>query len=163
MIKVPIKNVKLGCNVEIPYPELVNLYECEIGNNNFIGPFVEIQKGVKIGNYNKIHSHTFICSKVKIGNYVFIGHGVIFSNDKYPVHRKMDEWKETIIEDHVIVGNNSTILPVKIDKYVIVGAGTVVTKDVPPYKIVIGNPGKIIGDVRNEKYKGKFNFDWWKE
>lgn len=158
---MPIKDTKLGKNVNIPYPDLVNIYGCEIGDNCLIGPFVEIQESVKIGNYVRIQSHTFICSKVKIGNYVFVGHGVMFINDKYPVHREPENWSETTIEDHVIIGSNSTVFPVKIGKYAVIGAGAVVTKDVPPYKVITGNPGKITGDVR--EMKEKFNFDWWKE
>lgn len=143
---MPIKNVNLGSNVNIPYPDLVNLYECKIGDNCFIGPFVEIQKGVIIGNNTRIQSHSFICSKVKIRNNVFIGHGVMFINDRYPVHRNPEDWEETIVEDGVVIGSNATILPCKIGKNALIGAGAVVTKDVPPDKIVVGNPAKIIGE-----------------
>jgi len=143
---MPIKNVDFGNNVSIPYPDLVNLYDCKIGDNCFIGPFVEIQKGVTIGNNTRIQSHSFICSKVKIKNEVFIGHGVMFINDKYPVHRNPEDWDETIVEDRVIIGSNATILPCKIGKNALVGAGSVVTKDVPTNKIVAGNPAKIIGE-----------------
>jgi len=143
---MPIKNVKLGKNVIIPYPDLVNLYGCEIADNCFIGPFVEIQRDVKVGEKTRIQSHTFICSKVTIGREVFIGHGVMFVNDKHPVHTNPEDWEETIVENKVIMGNNATILPCKIGKNALVGAGAVVTKDVPPNKIVAGNPAKIIGD-----------------
>jgi len=143
---MPIKNVEFGNNVSIPYPDLVNLYDCKLGDNCFIGPFVEIQKGVTIGNNTRIQSHSFICSKVKIKNEVFIGHGVMFINDKYPVHRNPEDWDETIVEDGVIIGSNATILPCKIGKNALVGAGSVVTKDVSPNKIVAGNPAKIIGE-----------------
>ena len=143
---MPIKDVKLGKNVIIPHPDLVNLYECEIDNNCFIGPFVEIQKDVKIGEKTRIQSHSFICSKVKIRREVFIGHGVVFVNDRYPVHRNPEDWEETIVEDRVVIGNNATILPCKIAKNALVGAGAVVTKNVPTDKIVAGNPAKIIGE-----------------
>ena len=136
---MPIKNVKLGKNVKIQYPELVNLYGCDIGDECFIGPFVEIQKGVKIGRGSRIQSHTFICSKVKIGKKVFIGHGVVFINDRYPVHHNPKDWKETIVEDKAMVGSNATILPCRIGKGALIGAGSVVTKDVPAGIIVIGN------------------------
>lgn len=136
---MPIKNVKLGKNVKIPYPKLVNLYGCDIGDECFIGPFVEIQKGVKIGRGSRIQSHTFICSKVKIGKKVFIGHGVVFINDRYPVHHNPKDWKETIVEDKAMVGSNATILPCRIGKGALIGAGSVVTKDVPAGIIVIGN------------------------
>ena len=141
---MPIKNVKIGKNVDIPFPKLVNLYGCEIGNDCLIGPFVEIQTGVKIGEKTRIQSHSFICSKVRIGREVFIGHGVMFINDKYPVHRDFNDWQEIIVEDGVVIGSNATILPCRIGKNALIGAGAVVTKDVPFGKIVIGNPAKVI-------------------
>jgi len=143
---MPIKNVKLGKNVKIPYPELVNLYGCEIGDNCFIGPFVEIQEDVKMGENCRIQSHTFICSKVRMGRDVFVGHGVVFINDKHPVRRDPKDWEETIVEDWVVIGSNATILPCRIGKNALVGAGAVVTKDVPPNAIVVGNPARIIGE-----------------
>lgn len=141
-----LKDVKLGKKVKIIFPELVNLYGCEIGDESMIGPFVEIQAGVKIGKNTRIQSHSFICSKVIIGKRVFVGHGAMFINDKYPVHRNSKDWQETVIADDVVIGNNATILPCKIGKNALIGAGAVVTKDVPPGKIVAGNPAKIIGD-----------------
>lgn len=143
---MPIKNVKLGGNVKIPYPELVNLYGCEIGDNCFIGPFVEIQNDVIIGAGTRIQSHAFICSKVIIGKDVFIAHGVIFANDRYPVRRNSEEWEETLVGDKVVIGNNATILPCKIAEEAMIGAGAVVTKDIPAKKIVVGNPARVIGD-----------------
>lgn len=121
----------------------VNLYGCKIGDNCMIGAFVEIQSNVKIGDNVRISSHSFICSKVKIGNNVFIGHGVVFINDLFPP-RTEKYWQETIIEDDVSIGSNVTILPVKIGKNSLVGAGSVVTKDVPPNSVVVGNPARII-------------------
>lgn len=143
---MPMKNVKLGKNVNIPCPELVNLYDCEIGDNCLIGPFVEIQNDVKIGANSRIQSHSFICSKVKIGKNVFIGHGVMFINDKHPVHRDPKYWEEVIVEDNVVIGSNATILPCRIGKNALIGAGSVVTKDVPTNKVVAGNPAKTIGE-----------------
>lgn len=143
---MPLKNVKLGKNVRIPFPELVNLYGCEIGDDCLIGPFVEIQNDVKIGKESRIQSHTFICSKVTIGERVFVAHGVMFINDRYPVRRDPKDWEEVIVEDDVVIGSNATILPCRIGKNALVGAGAVVTKDVPSDKAVAGNPAKIIGD-----------------
>ena len=141
---MPIKNVKLGKNVKIPYPELVNLYGCEIGDECFIGPFVEIQCDVKIGARTRIQSHAFICSKVRIGRDSFISHGAVFINDRYPVRKNPKDWEKTIVEDGVVIGSNATILPCKIGKKATVGAGAVVTKDVPPAKTVLGNPAKVV-------------------
>lgn len=147
---MPIKNVKFGKNVKIPYPELVNLYGCRIGDNSFIGPFVEIQENVVIGKNCRIQSHSFICSKVKIGNNVFVGHGVMFINDKYPPRRNKKYWEEVAIEDNVVIGSNATILPCIIREGALIGAGAVVTKEVGPYEIVAGNPAKKIG-IRKKK------------
>lgn len=110
-----------------------------------IGAFVEIQSDVKIGNNTRISSHSFICSKVEIGSNVFIGHGVMFINDLYPP-RAEEHWQKTVIDDGVSIGSNATILPVHIGKNSVIGAGAVVTKDVPPNTTVVGNPGKIIGN-----------------
>lgn len=143
---MPIKNVKLGKNVKIPYPELVNLYDCEIGDNCLIGPFVEIQSNVKIGMRARVQSHTFICSKVTIGKDVFIGHGVVFINDKHPVNYDSSKWEETIVDDGAVIGSNATIFPCRIGKDALVGAGAVVIKDVPPNKTVVGNPARLMGN-----------------
>lgn len=142
---MPIKNVKLGKGVKIPHPELVNLYGCEIGDNCFIGPFVEVQSDVTIGPGTRIQSHSFICSKVRIGKDVFVGHGVIFINDRYPVRRNTKDWEEIIIEDKVVIGSNATLLPCRIGKGALVGAGAMVTKNIPARKIVAGNPAKLVG------------------
>ena len=145
---MPLKNVKFGKNVKIPYPELVNLYGCSLGDECFVGPFVEIQEGVKIGAKSRIQSHTFICTGVVIGKNVFVGHGVMFINDRYPVQRDKRKWEKTIVEDGAVIGNNATILPCRIGKNAVVGAGAVVTRDVPPNKVVVGNPARVIGERR---------------
>ena len=126
--KSQIKNVKFGKNVTIIEP--VNLYGCKIGDNCFIGPFVEIQEKVIIGNNTRIQSHSFICSNVKIGNKCFIGHGVKFVNDKFHNNKLLkNKFLKTTIGDKVLIGSNSTILPVLIENEVTIGAGSVVTKE----------------------------------
>jgi acetyltransferase-like isoleucine patch superfamily enzyme len=147
-----IQQVKVGENVKIF--KFVNLYGCQIGDNTKIGSFVEIQKGVEIGKNCKISSHTFICEGVKIGNGVFVGHNVSFINDIYPrattqegVLQTEADWQmaETIIEDGASIGTGATILGgIRIGKNAIVGAGAVVTKNVPENAVVVGNPAKII-------------------
>lgn len=126
----------------IPFPHLCNIYSQDIGEDTFIGPFVEIQKGAKIGRRCRIQSHTFICSGVTIGDDVFIGHGVMFVNDKYP--KVGQEWEElpTVVENGVSIGSGAVILPVVIGANALVGAGSVVTKNVPWGAVVKGNPAK---------------------
>lgn len=135
-----LNNVKMGENVKIS--PMVNLYGCELGDNCFIGPFVEIQSDVKIGNNTRISSHSFICEGVKIGKNVFVAHGVMFVNDKFTEER--DDWvlRTTQIGDNVRIGSNATIMPVKIGNNVVIGAGAVVTKDIPDNIVVKGNPAK---------------------
>ena len=142
--KIKIKNVKFGKNVKIIEP--VNLYECKIGDNTFIGPFVEVQKNVVIGRNCKIQSHTFICENVTIQDNVFISHGVVFINDTFssggPANGNKNLWKKTTIGKNVSVGSNSTILPVSICNNVVIGAGSVVTKKITKRGIYAGNPAK---------------------
>ena len=148
-------DVKLGKNVKIF--SFVNLYGCEIGDNTKIGTFVEIQKNAVIGRNCKISSHTFICEGVHIEDDVFIGHNVTFINDLYPrataVSGKLqteEDWKvvETFIKRGASIGSSTTILAgVTIGENALVGAGSVVTKDVPPNMIVAGNPAKILREV----------------
>jgi UDP-2-acetamido-3-amino-2,3-dideoxy-glucuronate N-acetyltransferase len=143
-------NVVLGHDVKIY--AFVNLYGCEIGDESRVGTFVEIQKGAKIGRRVKISSHTFICEGVGIEDYVFIGHGVMFINDKYPRATTEDgelqteaDWEcvPTLVKKGASIGSNATILcGVTIGENAIVGAGSVVTHDVPPGAIVAGNPAR---------------------
>ncbi len=133
-----MKKVSVGDNVVIsPY---TNLYECTLEDNVFIGPFVEVQSNVRIGKNSRISSHTFICSGVEIGEDTFIAHGVMFVNDKFTEERSGWIERKTKIGNKVRIGSNATILPVTIGDGVIIGAGAVVTKDVPPNTTVYGNP-----------------------
>lgn len=139
-----IKNVVFGKNVKVVEP--VNLYDCVIGDNAFIGPFVEIQRGVVLGNNCKVQSHSFICELVSIGNDSVIAHGVMFINDLFstggPANGKKELWKETRIGNNVSIGSNATILPVTICDNVVIGAGAVVTKNITEPGIYAGNPAK---------------------
>lgn len=135
-----MKNVKCGNGVTISH--YTNLYGCELEDNVFIGPFVEIQSNVKIGKNTRISSHSFICSSVEIGQDCFIAHGVMFTNDKFTEDRNNWIERKTVIGNNVRIGSNATILPVNIGDGAIIGAGAVVTKDVLPNQIVKGNPAK---------------------
>lgn len=144
--EVGIVNVNFGEDVTVVNP--VNLYGCVIGSKAFIGPFVEIQKDVAIGSGTKIQSHSFICEMVEIGKYCFIGHGVMFINDLFakggPARGDKSLWGHTKIGDNVSIGSNATILPVEICDNVVIGAGSVVTKNIATSGIYAGNPAKFI-------------------
>ena len=145
-------DVKLGQNVKLS--KFINLYGCEIGDESKIGAFVEIQKNASVGKRCKISSHTFICEGVTVEDNVFIGHGVMFINDSYPRATAADgnlqteaDWKveQTIVKKGASIGSGATILSnISIGENAIVGAGSVVTKDVPPGSIVVGNPAKVL-------------------
>ncbi len=143
---VGISNVVFGTDVRIVEP--VNLYGCQLADNVFVGPFVEIQNDVFIGKNSRIQSHSFICSKVEIGNNCFIGHGVMFINDTFsngqPAKGDTSLWKETNIGNRVHIGSNATILPVDICDDVVIGAGAVVTKSIIEKGKYVGNPAKKI-------------------
>jgi len=140
---MPIVNYQLGENVKIIEP--VNLYECTIGDNSLIGPFVEIQGDVFIGKNTRIQSHSFICKGVTIGDNCFISHGTMFINDKFD-SPDLKSWimRKTKVGDNVRIGSNATLLPVTIGDNSIIGAGAVVTKKVPPNCVVAGNLAKIL-------------------
>jgi acetyltransferase-like isoleucine patch superfamily enzyme len=143
--KIGIRDVNFGEGVTIIEP--VNLYDCTIGDNCFIGPFVEIQKNVIIGENTRIQSHSFVCELVEIGRDCFIAHGVMFINDLFRTGGpagKAELWKGTRIGNHVSIGSNTTVLPVKIADHVVIGAGSVVTKDINEPGIYAGNPAKMI-------------------
>ena len=139
-----IRDVKFGKNCNIIEP--VNLYECILGDNVFVGPFVEIGKGVVIGNNTRVSSHSYICELVSIGTKCFIAHGVMFTNDLFN-DGKVKNWKSTNIGDNVLIGSNSTILPVKITSGCVIGAGSVVTKDCLIKGIYAGNPARLFREL----------------
>jgi UDP-2-acetamido-3-amino-2,3-dideoxy-glucuronate N-acetyltransferase len=151
-------DVVLGTGVRIFQPELVNLYGCSIGDETRIGAFVEIQKNASVGAHCKISSHTFICEGVEIEDECFIGHGVMFTNDVYPRAVNSDgtlqtdaDWQvvKTKVKQRASIGSNATIIAgVTIGESALIGAGAVVTKDVPDFAIVAGVPARVIGDVR---------------
>lgn len=150
-------DVKLGRSVELS--QFINLYGCEIGDGTKIGPFVEIQKNAVIGRQCKISSHTFICEGVSIEDNVFIGHGVTFINDSFPRATNADgslqtesDWsvEQTQVKAGASIGSGATILSnVTIGERAIVGAGSVVTKDVPPQTIVAGNPARVLRTIND--------------
>ncbi len=141
---VGIINVDFGTDVVVVQP--VNLYGCRIGDHCFIGPFVEIQKNVVIGNRCKVQSHSFICELVQVDDDCFIGHGVMFINDLFrsggPAQGNKNLWKSTRIGKRVSIGSNATILPVTICDDVVIGAGSVVARDINEAGIYAGNPAK---------------------
>ena len=137
-----VKDSKIGKGTKVW--EFCNVYGCEIGENCMIGSYVEIQPDVKIGNNVRIQSHSFLCSLVTIEDDVFIGHGVMTINDINPPSGASSKWKPTLIKKGAVIGSNATLLPVTIGENAVVGAGSVVTKDVPNNCIVVGNPAKII-------------------
>jgi acetyltransferase-like isoleucine patch superfamily enzyme len=144
-----IKDVQFGQNVKIVNPS--NLYGCELSDNVFVGPFVEIQKDCSIGENTKVQSHTFICELVTIGSDCFIGHGVMFINDLFedggPAQGDKTKWKNTRIGNHVSIGSNATILPVEICDHVVIGAGSVVTKSITEPGVYAGNPAKKMRNI----------------
>jgi acetyltransferase-like isoleucine patch superfamily enzyme len=140
-----IVDVTFGKNVKVVQP--VNLYGCTIGDASFVGPFVEIQKGVTIGKRCRIQSHSFICELVTIGDDCFISHGAMFINDPFVTGgpaEKPDFWRATRLGNCVSVGTNATILPVTICDQVVIGAGAVVTKDITESGIYVGNPARLL-------------------
>jgi acetyltransferase-like isoleucine patch superfamily enzyme len=141
-----IVDVTLGSNVTIVEP--VNVYGCSLGDGVFVGPFVEIQKGVIIGARSRIQSHSFVCELVEIGADCVVAHGVMFINDSFasgaPARGRRELWKPTRIGSRVSIGSNATILPVSICDDVVVGAGAVVTRDITEPGVYAGNPARLL-------------------
>jgi UDP-2-acetamido-3-amino-2,3-dideoxy-glucuronate N-acetyltransferase len=155
------EDVEIGHNVRILQPSLVNLYGCRIGNDTKIGAFVEVQKGASVGARCKVSSHTFICEGVVIEDEVFVGHGVMFINDRYPRASNADgslqtdvDWsvESTRVKRRASIGSNATIMSgVTIGTGALVGAGAVVTADVADHAIVAGVPARVVGDARERR------------
>ena len=146
LIRASVRDVECGARVRIF--ESSNVYECSLGDDCFVGPFVEIQKGVKIGARTKVQSHAFICELVEIGADCFIGHGVVFVNDLFanggPARGRRDLWKATRVGARVSIGSNASILPVTICDDVVIGAGAVVVHDISQSGVYAGNPARFL-------------------
>ncbi|AJA09021.1 acetyltransferase [Sphingopyxis fribergensis] len=143
---VGIVNVICGANVTVVEPS--NVYGCTVGDDVFIGPFVEIQKDVRIGARTRVQSHSFICELVTMGTDCFVGHGVMFVNDRFasggPARGNKSKWESTSIGDRVSIGSNATIMPVTICDDVVIGAGSVVTKSIVQPGTYAGNPARLL-------------------
>lgn len=152
-------SVALGEDVVVHHPSLVNLYGCRIGDQTRIGSFVEIQRHAVVGARCKISSHSFICEGVTLGDEVFIGHGVVFTNDRYPRAATPDgrlqgdrDWQviPTRVGRGASIGSHATLLPgIVVGEHALVGAGSVVTRDVPAYAVVVGVPARVVGSMRD--------------
>jgi len=145
IIEAKIRDVRCGDNVRIVSP--ANLYECQLGDDVFVGPFTEIQRGVVVGARTRVQSHSFICELVTIGEDCFIGHGVMFINDLFQTGGpsfKPEDWRGTRIGNRVSIGSNATILPVEICDDVVIGAGSVVSRPIGKPGIYAGNPARFL-------------------
>jgi acetyltransferase-like isoleucine patch superfamily enzyme len=146
LLKTGLVDVTCGTGVTIVEP--ANLYSCTLGDDVFVGPFVEIQRGVTVGARTRVQSHSFICELVAIGEDCFIAHGVMFINDLFelggPAKGRKDLWRSTTIGNRVSIGSNATILPVSICDNVVIGAGAVVTKSIDKPGIYAGNPARFL-------------------
>jgi acetyltransferase-like isoleucine patch superfamily enzyme len=146
LLAASVRDVRCGERVRIVEP--ANVYECSLGDDCFVGPFVEIQRGVMIGARTRVQSHAFVCELVEIGSDCFIGHGVKFINDTFadggPARGRRERWRATKIGDRVSIGSNATLLPVAVCDDVVIGAGAVVTRDITRPGIYAGNPARFL-------------------
>jgi acetyltransferase-like isoleucine patch superfamily enzyme len=151
-----ILGVTFGERVTVVEP--CNVYGCSVGDDSFIGPFVEVQKGVSIGRRCRVQSHSFICELVTIGDDCFIGHGVMFINDTFatggPARGHKELWRSTEVGDSVSIGSNATIMPVRIAPGCVIGAGSVVTKDLDRPGVYVGNPARLVRELPQPPAKG---------
>jgi acetyltransferase-like isoleucine patch superfamily enzyme len=150
LLRVGLVDVRLGRNVTVVEP--ANLYGCTIGDDTFVGPFVEIQRDAEVGRRCRVQSHSFICELVTVGDDCFVGHGVMFINDTFstggPAGGRKELWKSTRVGDRVSIGSNATILPVTICDDVVIGAGAVVTRDIAEPGVYAGNPARKLRDLK---------------
>ena len=146
LLHAQVREVTCGARVKLVEP--CNVYECALSDDCFVGPFVEIQKGVVIGARSKVQSHAFICELVSIGDDCFVGHGVMFTNDVFaeggPARGRRELWRSTRIGNRVSIGSNATLLPVNICDDVVIGAGSVVTRNITEPGIYAGNPARLL-------------------
>lgn len=149
LLQAQVRDVRCGVGVKIVEP--ANVYECELGDGCFVGPFSEIQKGARIGARTRVQSHAFVCELVEIGEDCFIGHGVMFTNDVFatggPARGRKELWRSTRIGNRVSIGSNATLLPVSVCDDVVIGAGSVVTKDITQSGIYAGVPARRLRGV----------------
>ncbi len=147
--KVQIRDVNFGPRTTVVEPS--NIYECSLGADCFVGPFCEVQKGVSIGDGTRVQSHSFICELVTIGRNCFVGHGVMFTNDDFagggPARGDVSKWRSTVIGDNVSIGSNATIMPVSICADTVIGAGSVVTRDIIEPGVYAGVPAKKLRSI----------------
>jgi len=143
----PYKIVNCSIHPTATIVSPVNLYGCTVGADCLVGPFTEIQTGATIGDRTRVQSHTFICELVTIEEDCFISHGVMFTNDRKPPQPR-EKWEPTLVKRKAMIGTGAVLLPVTIGEGAIVGAGSVVTKDVPDYTVVAGNPARVVKKLR---------------